>query len=198
LLIDRDLTIVAAPRLGRFLFSAPDNKPFYKAGDEIPFTFFGSGDTRVFGVSVRTAIVDLNAPAPGRVQLSELNPLRVKMRLDGFISQRVLCLNGHWVSRGDVIKHIANIGSGIHSGEPESLTEKTISRIRRLVWYTKSGDSVEITCNMPALELRADPIFHYNPDAIDPALLELMATITLISMSEDTSRLEQIIKNELA
>jgi len=62
LLVDRDITIVANPRFGRFMFCAPDNQPFYDAGKVAPFTFFGSGGVEIFGVKFRTAIVDLNSP----------------------------------------------------------------------------------------------------------------------------------------
>jgi len=134
--------------LGRFLFSAPDDKPFYKAADQIPFTFFGSGDTEIFGVKFRTAIVDLNVPEAGRRHLGMIFPPRVRMQLHGFMSQRVLCFNGYWVTRGEVIKYVANIGSGVHSGTPMTQSDETISRIRRSIAYTKSGSHVSVTCNM--------------------------------------------------
>jgi hypothetical protein len=198
LLVDRDLTIVATPRLGRFMFSIPDNRPFYKAANEIPFTFFASGDTEVFGIKIRHAIVDLNYPEAGRRHLGMIHPPRMRARLDGFMSQRVLCFNGNWAKREEVIKHIANVASGVHSGTATTPADETISRIRRSVWYTKSENSVKITCDMDALELRTEPAFRYSPERIDPALLELLATITQILGSEDTFRLERLIKQELS
>jgi hypothetical protein len=197
LLVDRDIPKVANPRLGRFSFRAPDNKPFYRAANDIPFTFFGSGDTEIFGVKVRHTIVDLKVPAARRRYLGMIAPSSVLMKLDGFVSQRVLCLNGHWVTRGEVIEYIANKASGVHSDTPATPSEKTISRIRRCVWYTKSENSVSVTCDMASLELRADPVFLYSPEAIDPALLELLATISQILRSEDTMRLEILIKQEI-
>jgi hypothetical protein len=198
LLVERDIASVAAPRIGRFMFSMPDNRIFYKAANEVSFTFFASGDTEVFGVKFRHAIVDLNYPQAGRRHLGMVIPQRMRTRLDGFMSQRVLCLNGQWVTRADVIKHVANVASGVHSGIATTLADETISRIRRSVWYTKSRDSVKITCDMAALELRSEPLFTYSPERIDPALLELLATITQILASEDTERLEHIIKQELS
>jgi hypothetical protein len=39
--------------------------------------------------------------------------------------------------------------------------------------------------------------FSYSPDKIDPVLMELLATIHYLMLSEDVVRLESIIKTEL-
>jgi hypothetical protein len=194
LLVERDITIVAAPRLGRFMFFAPDNKPFYSAGRKIPFTFFASGGMEVFGVKFRSTIVDLQISRPS---LGLIDPERtIELRLDGFMSQHVLSLSGRWISRADVIKYVANVGHGVHSGVPQTPTETIISRIRRVARYTKSDKNLAITVEMKALESGADLPFRYSPEAIDPIILELLAAIHFLLISPDTSRLEMAIRDE--
>jgi hypothetical protein len=134
LLIDRDITEVAAPRLGRFTFCAPNNNPFYASACKIPFSFFGSGGMEVFGVKFRSAILDLKSPTPRPPDY--VDAMRtVELRLDGFLKQRVLCLEGQWVGRRDVIKYIANVASGVHSGTQATPLDETIWRIRHVAGY---------------------------------------------------------------
>jgi hypothetical protein len=198
LLVERDIANVAAPRIGRILFSAPDNNPFYEAAENAPFTFFASGGMEVLGVRFRTAIVDFNSSP--RPQLARVNPdATVQLRLDGFLSQRVLCLNGQWVGRGDVIKHIANVAHGVHSGTATTAVDETISRIRKTVWYSKAEPpgGLSITFDIHSLQRIAEPVFHYSTNAIDPALLELLSTVSYLLKSEDVVRLEALIHEEL-
>src|SRR3954454_12819652 len=42
LLIERDITAVAAPRIGRLFFTMSDNSRYYAASATKPFIFFGS------------------------------------------------------------------------------------------------------------------------------------------------------------
>jgi hypothetical protein len=43
----------------------------------------------------------------------------------------------------------------------------------------------------------SEPDFRYSPDAIDPALWELLCTMHFILRSEDTAKLELAIRAEL-
>ena len=67
------------------------------------------------------------------------------VRLDGFLSQKILCLGGEWVSRGAVIKYVANVASGVHSTVPEDPEHLLIARIRNCVTQKKSGKNVQTT-----------------------------------------------------
>lgn len=197
LLIDRDITDVAAPRLGRFMFCAPNNNPFYAAADKIPFSFFGSGGMEVFGVKFRSAILDLRSPTPRPPDY--VDTMRtVELPLDGFLKQRVLCLEGQWVGRRDVIKYIANVASGVHSGTRATPLDETIWQIRHVAGYRKKDGSLSVAFNLDALALPDDDMpFRYSPEMIDPVLLEILATVHYLLISKDTKRLEVIIAAEL-
>jgi hypothetical protein len=194
LLVERDISIIAAPRLGRFMFRAPDNKPIDMAGRKIPYPFFASGGAAMFGAYMRAAIVDRG---PNRREILNLDPDKtVDLRLDGFLAQHVLCLEGRWVSRGDVIKFMANVASGVHSGTPESSGDAAIARIRRSVSYYTADDRIKINFDIGAL-FNADPPFRYSPSAIDPVLFELLAAIHYLLLSPDTAKLEAVVSAEL-
>jgi hypothetical protein len=197
LLVERDIADVASPRIGRILFEMPDNQPYYDASRNAPFTFFSSGGMTVFGVNFRATVFD--GIGQRRPTISMVNPHRTaRARLDGFLTQRVLCLNGMWVNRGNVIKHIAHFASGVHSGSSSLPEDEALSRIRRAVWFARDSDSqLSITFDTHALLQIADPPFRYAPDSIDPVLVELLAAATYLLQSADVSRLENLIREEL-
>jgi hypothetical protein len=127
LLIDNggDLRNISAPRIGRLMFFAPDNKPVYKADKNRPYAFFGSGGVQAFGIHLRAAAVEAAARPQ---QLEEFDPKRfIPLQMDNFLSQHVLCLQGRWITRRDAIKYMANIASGVHSGAPKTEIEQTIA-----------------------------------------------------------------------
>lgn len=200
ILVDRDLSIIAAPRIGRIKLKAPNNKPIVKSNSKRPISFFGSGGVTVFGVEIACCILDRGAePRP----LPDFHPANtINLRLDGFLSQPVLCFRGEMVSRARTIEYVANIGSGAHSGSPETATTnkqnayRTLSRISSIASYSVSGGITTISINISATT-GDDPGFKYTPDAIDPVLLELLAAAHYLVISEDTIELERVIPEEL-
>lgn len=204
ILVERDLTNVAAPRIGRIKLKAPDNKPIIKSNKKLPIAYFGSGGVEVFGILVQCAMVDRAAqPRP----LPEFRPGHtIELRLDGFLSQPVLCLEGQLVSRARVIEYVANIGSGVHSGLLKSAPAnkrdayETLSRVRRVASYSFEGGVTEIAFDEDALKnaLTDETVqFRYTPAAIDSVLLELLAAAHYLVVSDDTAKLEHVILEEL-
>jgi len=196
LLIDRDITKIAAPRIARFHFLAPDNAPYYKFGDKHPPTFFGSGGASAFDMILRafwmvpTVLDDKEA-----FELAKHHPeATVELRLDGFLSQNVLCFLGIWISRAQVIKYVANKASGVHSDAPADGIEVALSRLRRVVTYSRKTG---MHFHMDRANVASEPAFRYAPDAIDPALWELLCTMHFILKSEGTAKLEAAIRAEL-
>jgi hypothetical protein len=104
ILVDRDITTVAAPRMGRIEFKAPDNNPYYKMAQQVRFRFFGSGGAEAFGAFIRALSGYYGSPM---MPIGFHPDKTVPLRLDNFLQQRVLCFEGDWASRGDVIKYIA-------------------------------------------------------------------------------------------
>jgi hypothetical protein len=108
-----DLKDIAAPRIGRVVLLSPDNKPFLAR--DLEYEFFGSAGVVCFGVYTRAASLQKGMATPPN--LADFNPERtIDLRIDNFLSQRVLCFQNQWVTRQDAIKYIGNIASGVHSG----------------------------------------------------------------------------------
>ncbi|MCC8976422.1 hypothetical protein [Bradyrhizobium brasilense] len=208
LLVDNggDLRDVAAPRIGRFSLLSFDNNPVFKAEQKGPaFPFFQSGGASVFGVFFRAAIVD----TPGReYPVIGFNPEQmVALALDNFLSQRVLCLKGKWAARRDVIKYIANIASGVHSGTPKDPEHILLNRIRHAAAYSvipvPSEYGAPAGATMPSYAFNVDVLtdiekeLTYSATAVDPVLIEMLAVAHLLTISPDIEKLEGHIRTEL-
>lgn len=203
LLIERDIVIVAAPRVGKFTLRAPNNQRFYKANESVPFTFFSNSNVSVFGSHLAVALVDLKKGdrADFAVHRSELinSPVpTISLSVERFLSQQVLCMRGRWVNRGDVIKYIANIASGVHSGTPKTPQDDLISEMRRSVIYSTDGNATSVTFKADLWLIADEPEFAYRPDTVDPILVELLGMIKRMSESPDFMRLKAVIEKELA
>jgi hypothetical protein len=198
ILIDNggDLRDVAAPRIGRFQILSLDNKPVYKADKERPYAFFGSGGVAAFGISFRAVTIENGNSAQ---VLEDFDPDRtITLSLEGFLGQQVLCLQGDWVTRRDAVKYIANIASGVHSGTAKDDVDRRIARLRSVVSYrAQSLETASINFDTSAFQ-NAEPPFRYQSDALDPVLVEVLATAHFLAVSPDIGRLEEVIRLELA
>lgn len=194
LVVDRDITIVANPRIKRFLFDIPDTKEIVKALSGQQYGFFGTGGATVFGRDMRKLLI---CPVEVEARIKDYNNERmVAVRLDGFCSQPVLFFGGHWISRQTVIKYVAYKASGIHSQEPESEEDKILSHIRRAVVMGRQGAYLEKEVLKP-VNMAREAVFKYSPEKIDVVLWELLGAVHLIATSNDTKRLEEYITREL-
>lgn len=198
LLIERDITQVAAARVGRIRFSMPDNRAFYNAAEIAPLTFFASGGFTSFGIYIRGVTLSLRGGSP-RIKFDSSNDEPIPGRLDNFLSQHVISYNGLWASRADVVKFVANVASGVHSGSVTTQIEEMLSYVQRAVWYSrnKENSAFSVTFDMHALQLKAEPAFRYSPENIDPTLIEILSTIMYMTKSRDIIQLEETIEREL-
>jgi hypothetical protein len=196
LLIERDIAIVASPRIGRIEFSAPDNKPVYRAERYGPYPLFISCGASLFGTSFRALTFDRRS-APRKIE--NFDPERtVLLRLDNLLSQKVICSEGQWASRGDVIKYVANVAHGVHSGTPKGKDEdihKMLAVMRRRTILSTDGKSFQIRVDLT--KSAAETAFSYRPDDIDIVLVEILAAIQCLVSSADVQRLEADIKKEI-
>jgi hypothetical protein len=198
-LVEGDLSRVATPRIGKVLLRVLDNHPHYKVETEWPHLFFGSAGVEAFGMWIRAASINKGGVPP---LPRDYDPERTaSVRVDGFLSQRVLCLDSRWVSRREVIKYVANIASGVHSGSPSTEEERTIARLRRSATYKVGtaetpNDTMGLNFHLDGLSPPGNT-FRYEADAIDPVLLELLAAVRLLIQSESVLELEQVILREI-
>jgi hypothetical protein len=135
--------------------------------------------------------------------LSHFNPDQtVSLPMDNFLAQNVICLKGKWATRRDVIKYIANIGSGVHSGRDKEDVHHLLNRVRRACRYSAPGGAspdqlAGVHFNLEALG-EGDIPFIYTEADIDPVLVELLASAHFLAISPDIINLETVVKQELA
>lgn len=201
LLVNRELSEISAPRIGRLELLVPDNKPYYKIENIAPYQFFASGGAPCFGPKLRPIMGRTGTPksiARERALLSdEIAEATVQARLDGFLSQRVLCLHSEWATRQQVIKFVANIASGAHSGSPHATDEILIAKCRNAVEISTDGQNVTTKIkNVPDYNFATD--FAHSPNSIDIVLHELLSAAYYLNESPDIAALEAYIKKELS
>lgn len=205
LLIDGDLLDVASPRVGKLLVQACDCTPFYEYEKHGEVLFFASGGAPVFGLNLH-AMMYFRAPPGGLPNLPAPELKLITMRIDNFLAQRVMCMNGEWISRRGAIKHIANYGSGIHSKTPDGDEATIISLMRQCATYTVEGGKVKAHMlphfgkdSFPA-EFSVYPPWEapFPVDTLDPVLLEVLAAGSFLVNSPDILALEAAIAAEFS
>jgi hypothetical protein len=200
LLIDKDLRSIAPPRIGSLSLLVPDNEPIYRAARRQKVRIFESGGIHVFNNEIRAIVT-------GQAGNLALDPNFDKTRtvavsLDGFLNQRVLAHNDEWATRGQVIKYIANSGSGVHSkptkvSSPPEAFEIVLSRLRTCLKYTKEGETgIKITVNWAAYGGANSSDFTWAPNSIDSVLVELLCSAHFLAISPNIHSLELSIHKE--
>jgi hypothetical protein len=197
LLIDNngDLKKIAPPRLGRLMISAPNVKPYIKAGGKKGYDFFAIGGLEVRGINWPTWIMGL-----GRKYNDDPNePRTVVLSLDGFLGQFVICRNGFWVNRRSIIKYVANIAGGVHSGTPKELEDRTLEECSRVGYYWLNNENqASFTLNLGYPTNVQPPAFGYDPKTIEPVLFQLLLSAQFLANSDDIKQLESVIQAELS
>ena len=193
--MEDDLLSIAAPRIGKILLISQDNTPIYRAESTEPFPFGCTLGATLFGAYFSAMIIEKNRF--GR-SIPNFNPdAKVLLRLESFLTQKVLCVWGQWISRRAVLKYMANIASGVHSGSPQTGEELAIARARCAAWVKMEDNIPAVTFNGVGLE-DGSPEPKYGPDLLDPVLLEVFATAHFLVSSPLVSELEEIIRKEVS
>jgi hypothetical protein len=181
---------IAAPRIGAVHVRSPDNKAMYKACEKKQVDYFVSGGTGLFGILLRGI-----CGGPGRHP--EIDPDQtVDLRLDSFVTQKVIFVLGQWVSRADIIKYVANVADGVHSGSPKEPVHHVIGRARKRTLIRLRDGVTQIMFNQADGENNELPA--YDPTTVDIALLELLSGASFyLANSPDIIRLEAEIAKEI-
>lgn len=193
LLVEGDLVAVAGPRVGKLMISSPDLGPLHRANDRERIPFAAAAGASLFGVEMAGLLAH---PGSKPRDLPGYRPdARVKLTMENFLKQRVICLHGEWVTRHQIIKFVANVGSGVHSGAPAEPEERLIHRMRSALKAEMVDGMPSISFNLDALSDEPAP-FRYSRTAIDVVLIELLTTARLIVDSPEVAGLEAIVEAE--
>jgi len=195
LLIDEggDLPKIAGPRIGRFQLSIPDILPLEKAGRKQPWTFLSAGVADILGLSIDAWSVNTGSVAR---PMPNYDPERtVQVKMSGFLSQKVICFQGKWVSRSDVIQFVAKVGFGVHSDRPKSSAHELLRAIRHIAYIKIENGTPSLVFAPNNIRPDEKPI-SVDRHAIDFVLLQLISCARYLTMSPDLIHLEEIIKVE--
>lgn len=195
LLVEDDLAAIAAPRIGRIMLRAPDNNPAYRYISPETCDLFVSGGTRIFGLETRA----VTSAAGNGFNMKGFDPDRVSdLRINNFLTQRVLYWSGTWAARGAIIKYVANIAQGVHSGAPQTAMEKNLAEARhRVVLGRRGKDGIGIAFNSPQSKYDESKL-EFSDDAIDLLLIEMFAAARYLCESPDVLALEAVVRKEKA
>jgi hypothetical protein len=178
LLLERGITFVAAPRIGKLLFDVPDSKSPTKHPEKS--IFFGQ----------------LGYPFGRDASKKPEKKGFVKLKLDGFLSQIIFIYNGTAISRKRLHEYIAYTASGVHSpaiDKAKSPEDVALDSLRRNSRLTKRG----LTFNVPIPSTTRVEPFTYSPEEADLVFLQLLSDVYFILHSDDTAKLESAIRSEL-
>lgn len=194
ILVERDLAKVATPRIGRIFLTASDLKPVYVSNRSNPIPYFAAAGVEIFGVFIAAAMVERG----GKTRpLQGYSPdAIVLLRLDNFMAQRVICFEGEWIRRLDIIKYIANIAHGVHSGTIKEPVENLIRRVRHVSRMSVKDGTPLIENNFSIFSTFELPVI-VDRKHIDCVLIEVFATASHLVNSPDVLRLEKIISAEV-
>ena len=216
LLVEADIIDVSTPRMGKIKLISHDNKWFFAMEKRAKMLFFCSGGVEIFGTAI-CGMCLLNAGPKEKDPEAQTRRIAspskahdptatVELHLSNFMEQRVLCYDGKWVTRREVIKHIANVGSGVHSDTPKKREDKLIEHIRGVCSFSISDKGVdahilpELGPNSPRVKITPKAeraAVDFTAAVIDPVLIEVLATAKLLIDSPDIKKLEAIVRQEL-
>lgn len=212
LVADRQIHKSTTPRGIKLLLNAPDNKSLVSAAKSSKLIYFQSAGTYVFGRYVRSIIVQYGEPLPTLFNDNEAP----QVRLDGFCKQPVFFLEGHFVTRQDVINYVANKASGVHfdrNRKDDQQAFKVLDRIRSVAKFKVSHDAPP-EAGIPESDLQKKGIlglffdlralaeeedsFIPTRDFIDPVFVELSAAIRFFTESKTIKELIKALAIDLA
>ena len=184
LLVDNDLGRVAAPRIKGIKVRVPDNNGLYRLQKDRPgLKYSVSGGATIAGVQMRyiTFTEGLMRHGPGAPDAEIL----IDLKLEQFLKQKVIFAKPHWFTRSDVVKYVAHLGHGVHSGKAATPEEEALS-------------TIAASTNVGLQVLEAAPIAVQMPREVllDGVAYEMLCGLAYLVASPDVQQLEELISSE--
>jgi hypothetical protein len=126
----------------------------------------------------------------------------VQLKLGDFMSQRLISLAGTWATRLDVLKFVANVASGVHSGKPTTPVEQMLDKCRDMGWVRLGCEPPYVMKDFPMVTFitPSGPLSVAAQDdrrrSLDFVHLQLMSTARFLTISPNIERLEAAIRIE--
>ncbi len=187
LLLQRGLERPSVPKAQRIKFRTPDVRPFAISGPRQAMPFFYAG-----GVVIQGCLLEATRIVPDSVEeaAGPYTPnARVYVDLDLFLTQPVMCVQGHWVRRGEVIAYLANQVAPGHAADERA--EPLIRYLRQAFRFAYQQGRFFLE-QVPAL---AEPPLALARSGFDCVAAELLAVVQHVSFSEDVQALRNTLRH---
>jgi hypothetical protein len=186
------------PRVGKITIETVDVSEAIRFIRNNDVNLFIAGGAKVFNITCGGIMLIAGEPS----QENKGHPDdRIALDLNSFRKQRVVYSENEWLTRDQIIKFVANVSEGVHSGTPEKDFEHVATNLRAKLTFrpTENSDGEElvtlaITYAAPSVKIVPAG---YNPHEISAVLFELLSTITFLVNSEDVQRLVSFVSGEL-
>jgi len=196
LLIYNDLQKSANTRKIKLTIECQDVKPFIKANNYGLIEFFQSGGTKVFGIEFGCSmIVNGESHRLKRILRESDDSDCIELNITSFLRQMVFSFKGDIITRGDIIKYVANKAGSAHYDKNR---DKTIDKIRSAVDLKMGEDGIPIIgFNYNSLTLKDEDVnFEPKPGNIDPVFIEVAAAARYLTESKSVKKYCELLKNE--
>lgn len=195
ILIDREITAIAAPRMGQVKFRVPDFSPVVEANEENPWIFVSAPLPKIFTAQLSSA--SWQGPRAYFPSNSFLKGETTDLRLDNFMSDKVVWYERNWFTRQQMLLYVAYYGQGVHfKGKPDAGLE-ALRHIRRIMTlsYDAKRKAVEIDINTPDRPIHPEAKIRAKR-GLELPYLHMLATARYLTSSPDVLALEAIIAEE--
>lgn len=196
LLVNGEVKQVASPRMGKIKLYCPDNTELYAKADTPELLFFISGGALAKGASFGPVYIHFPTIETGGGNTSNEREF-TNVSIDAFLAQKVVSIKQRWFTRGQVIKHVAIYGSGVHSKQPTKSDEMVLDKIAKSCHFGTAEGKTDVILHIVDIHSNSQR-FHYHPGYVDALSLEILAAAYFLMRSGDLSMLEAMILNELA
>ncbi len=187
LLLQRGLEKPSVPKAQRIKFRTPDVRPLAISGPRQAMPFFYAG-----GVVIQGCLLEATRILPNTLEeaAGPYTPnARIYVDLDLFLSQPVMCVQGHWVRRGEVLAYLANqVAPGPARDEQAEALIRYLRQAFRFA-YQQGRFSLE---QVPAV---AEPPLALSRSGFDCVAAELLAVVQHLSFSEDVQALRTALRH---
>ena len=193
ILVDAAIDKIAAPRVGKITFQAPAIDQIVRSNRATPYAFLHVGPATIFGVRMAMGAIDRAGTARAAINYNPDGT--TQLDLEHFMSQGVIVFEGDWISRREVVKFIANVAEGVHSGENKDDRDRLIARARHAIKFSVENGTPTFVANTRVAALASLPPL-LSKTALDPVLIELWAAAEMLVQSPDVQALEAYINAE--
>lgn len=199
LLIEGEITEVAAPRIGRLLFEVPEYKEDHRSNAGL-WVFYATSVPPMFGLPLEALSgifhgkVDPNQETGGGLVLpSTTGPDagRIQLRLDGFMNDQIGRHGNTAIKRRDIIKYVSYKGFGVHARGQDEEIFKLIEDARYCLTIRMNPTGIQLNVS----DLGRKPP-NYEHSDIDVALMHLFSTAYYLCKSPMVQQLEEVIAQE--